>query len=286
MKKIAICLCCLWACCLWACSDNDEIGYEEDWVEEYVFPQGKSDADDRIVAFYEQYGTYILYEYTYLDYRYELNTWNYELPDPIYVGDMLDFLNEIWFDFYSDDFKKQYLPLKIMLSKYYENYGYEYFCQVGSSCVGIGYCTDTLYKFTPEEKLLLKQELQTTLWSNYLSMVDVPEEFFALSSYASVADTDPESDNYARKRGFVEQYSIGNSPSEWYTSGDYFTGNGEIDESRDLDSFIMGMILRTSEDWAKDLEWPLVKQKYDILRNWIQETFGFDLQKVGDTTYE
>ena len=55
MKKIGIYLCALWACGLMACSDDNEIGYVEPWEDEYVLPQGKSDADDRIVAFYEQY---------------------------------------------------------------------------------------------------------------------------------------------------------------------------------------------------------------------------------------
>lgn len=283
MKKISAYLCVLWACCLMACSDDDEIGYVEPWEDEYVLPQGKSDADDRIVAFYEQYGTYILYEYTYLDFRYELPTYDYELPDPVYVKDMLDFLDEIWFNFYPDDFKKKYLPLKIFLAKLLApEYG-GYRCFVESSCVGIGYCDAILQEFTPEEKLKFKQDLQTNLWSIYLELFEIPEEFFQLSSYANEADTDPESENYARRRGFVEQYAIDGAPSAWYTWGDH---RGEIEKERDLDSFIKGMILRTSEEWAADLEWPLVKEKYDLLRTWIQETYGFDLQKIGDKTYK
>ena len=80
MKKIGIYLCALWACGLMACSDDNEIGYVEPWEDEYVLPQGKSDADDRIVAFYEQYNRYILYDYTYLDIRYELKNYmrNYD----------------------------------------------------------------------------------------------------------------------------------------------------------------------------------------------------------------
>ena len=285
MKKIGIYLCALWACGLMACSDDNEIGYVEPWEDEYVLPQGKSDADDRIVAFYEQYNRYILYEYTYLDIRYELNVTNFELPDPQYVGDMLDFLDEIWFDFYSDEFKQKYLPLKIMLAKSFPtNYGYEYRCFVGSSCVGIGYCRDELREFTPEEKLAFMQDLQTNLWYNYMDILDIPEEFFEISSYTSAAGTDPESANYSRARGFVEEYYFGYVPREWYVVADYYTG--EIDKERDLASFIKGMILRSSEDWAEDLKWPLVKKKYDLLRNWLQETYGFDLQKIGDKTFE
>lgn len=39
---------------------------------------------------------------------------------------------------------------------------------------------------------------------------------------------------------------------------------------------------RTSEEWAEDLTYPLVKKKYDILRNYFLEKFNFDIQKIGD----
>ena len=47
-------------------------------------------------------------------------------------------------------------------------------------------------------------------------------------------------------------------------------------------SFITWLLTRSSEEWKEDLTWPLVKKKYDILRNWTQEEFGFDIQSIGD----
>ena len=132
---------------------------------------------------------------------------------------------------------------------------------------------------------VIKSEcIKVIIWNNYLSILDFPEEFFEVSSYTSAADTDPESANYSRARGFVEQYYFGSDPKEWYVLADADTK--EIDRERDLNSYIIGMVLRSSEDWAEDLKWPLVKKKYDLLRNWLQETYGFDLQKIGDKTFE
>ena len=293
MKKIAIYLCGLWACCLTACSDDNEIGYVEPWEEEYVLPQGKSDADDRIVAFYEQYNRYILYEYTYLDLRYELGGgYNHELPDPACVGDMLDLLDEVWFDFYPEDFKQKHLPLKIMLAEPIlseDNTDFAYsdvanFSAVRSSCVVIAIDADTLRNLTPEKKFDLKKNLQTGLWNAYLNEFDFPEEFFEVSSYLSVANADPESTDYSRARGFVERHSMGDNWEPWYETTNYYTN--QLDKDTDLSSFVMGMILKSSAEWAEDLEWPLVKKKYDLLRNWIIDTYGFDLQDIGDKTYE
>ena len=290
MKRINVCFLSLWVCSLLACSGNDDVDVIEPWGEEYELPQGKSDADDRIVDYYEKFGTYILYEYSDLDFDFEISTTaQYELPDPTYVGDMLDFLEEVWFNFYSAEFHKHFMPLKIILTKYvgYEDpfteqliLDYVYY---GSNSIAIGYCSDVLYEFTPETKLEFKNALSRQLWTRWCSHLNIPDDFYAVSDYSRVAVADPSSLDYVRERGFVMNYSF-NPPSEWAMSLDYLTGR--LNESTDLMSFLIGMTVRTSADWEEDLKYPLVKQKYDILRNWIQETFGFDLQKVGDTTYE
>ena len=291
MKKISIYFLSFWTCLLFACSGNDEVDVIEPWEEmEYELPQGKSDADDRIVEYYEQFGTYILYEYSYLDFLFECYEKLYELPDPVYVGDMLNFLEEIWFDFYSAEFHKQFMPLKIMLAKYLGTEDYydgslvlDFIVYRRTPAIVIGYCSDTLRKLTPATKLELKNELQVTLWQKWYPNLNVPEEFYAVSDYSRVAVTDPSSEDYARNRGFVANH-MSSTPREWCTSLDYQTGR--LRESYDLMYFLIAMVVRTSADWAEDLKWPLVKQKYDILRDWIQETYGFDLQKVGDVTYE
>lgn len=110
MKKIStylVTLIILW--CI-GCSENDGVGKIAPLIPEYELPQGKSPADDRIVEYYNQYGSYILYDYTKLDFQYDLfsssGSYTYALPDPQYVGDMLDLLEDIWFDFYPVAFHK------------------------------------------------------------------------------------------------------------------------------------------------------------------------------------
>ncbi len=285
MKKIKIYIWMLLACVLTACSGNDDVDYVAPWTEEYELPQGKSDADDRIVDYYNRYGSYILYEYSLIDFRYEVDEYsfyNFKLPDPAYVGNMLDLLEDIWFDFYPDEFHKKYMPLKIMLTENmtYENSARYYFTLTGESAVGIGWCSDTLREITPTTKLEFKNELQGALWEIWTGKLEFPEEFFAVSDYSIAADDDPASENYARKRGFVaEEWDY-----EWSMVTDWETGM--LDEQKDLKSFLTAMITRTSAEWKADLQYPLVREKYDILRNWIQKTYGFDLQKIGDTTYE
>lgn len=266
-------------CLFIACSGNDDVDVIEPWEEEYTLPQGESDADSRIVDFYNQYGTYILYDYTYTDFRYEISsTMSVELPDPKYVGDMLDLLDDIWFDFYPAEFLKKTTPLKIMLAESIQYDIWPYFVLAGESCLAFGFCSDTLQKLTPATKVEFKDELQKTLWDYFID-IEYPDDFFAVSDYTYVANVDPASEDYARNRGF-----LANNNYEWSTSLNINTGM--LSEETDITSFIAGMRTRTAKEWEDDLKWPLVKKKYDILRNWIQENYGFDIQKIGNATYE
>ena len=287
MEKMIISVGIVFVLGLTACSGNDDVDFTNPWLEEYELPQGKSDADDRIVWYHEKFGTYILYEYTNEDFNYELGgmTIDYELPTPVYVGDMLDLLEDIWFDFYPAEFHKKFMPLKIMLADHittidqFTGMHYPTFMLTGSACVGFGFCSDTLQKITSATKLELKNIIHQSLWGIWVERIEIPEDFFAVSDYSHEAVADPSLDDYTRNRGFIAYNGY-----DWSLNGDWQTGI--LDEQTDLTSFLVGMILKTSADWEEDLKWPLVKQKYDILRNWIQETYGFDLQKVGDATYD
>ena len=108
-------------CCM-ACTDSDPVSGEfEPLGLEYELPQGKSDADDRIVDFYNKYSSLILYDYPALEWNYEFGSqgyidYVYELPDPAYVGEALDFLEDIWFDFFPEEFNREFIPYKILLA--------------------------------------------------------------------------------------------------------------------------------------------------------------------------
>lgn len=287
MEKINIYL--LTLIILWcvACSENDKLGEIEPLTPDYELPQGKSPADDRIVDYYNQYGSYILYDYTKLDFRYDMPSSSditFVLPDPQYVGDMLDLLEDIWFEFYSTKFHKKCMPFKLFLSgelqmNYLTGFYNMFSYSMGNSCY-LGFCSDTLRKITPATKLQFKNDLQRNLWSLWLNgTVSVPEAFYEVSDYSYVTDDDVSSPNYARVRGFLDIDGF-----EWSMYMQFQLLSGK--KQSDLTSFVYAAIARTSSDLASDLAYPLVKKKYDILRDWLLEEYGFDLQKIGDTTYE
>lgn len=284
MKKIIIYLIAFCALGCLACSEDKELGEIESLLPDYTLPQGKSSADDRVVKLHEQYGTYMLYEYTRLDFQYGLSsTYVNTLPDPQYTGDMLDLLENIWFSFYPKEFNEKYTPYKIFLSdslwlkssstgKLTVKYAY-----ASESSLALGFCSDVLREMSASMKQTYKNELNKQLWTTWMYYyIGFPDEFYKVSDYSIRSSSDKTSSNYARVMGFVA-----NNGSEWSASSLSY-GN----KSTDLYTYLAGMVSRTTEEWASDLEYPLVKKKYDIVRNYIQEKFGFDIQKIGDTVYE
>jgi len=281
-----------------ACSDEDKIGEVAPLTLDYDLPQGESPADDRILEHYKQYERYILYKYTEQDLQYDVGIGSNYVSEPgdmRYVGDMLDMLDDIWFDFYPEKFRQETIPYQIFLAKKLQyvttdfwgggkKYSDKVVC-AGAYSVALGLCSDTLQKITPEVKLELKNLLQVGLWAQWLTYdyVEIPEEFYGVSSYVGLAVRDVNSLDYSRARGFVENY--GEARYHWYESYlDYSAKT--IDASADLAAFIESMVTRSSEDWKEDLEWPLVKKKYDILRGYFLEKYELDLQKIGDKIYE
>lgn len=276
-----------------ACAGNDDdLGPILPMSQEYELPQGKSPADDRIVAFYENYGSYILYEYGYLDFMRDLpaTTYVYELPDPQYVGEMLDFLQDVWFGFYSDEFNKEFIPYKLFLTQRLVNgvNGADMPILTSKNAIRLNYCSDTLSTFSPADKLSIKNTLQILLWGNLWSdEVDVPDDFFAVSDYSIMATSETE----ARMKGFIADR--GNEWSVDYGGGwddwSFFAAasrSGALDSMTDLKTYLYAFVSRTSAEWEADLRYPLVKQKYDILRNFFLDEYSFDIQKVGDATFE
>ena len=273
---------------LGACSKDNDLGPIEALSPDYPLPYGKSSADDRIVEIYDSYGSYILYEYSLLDFQYGLSSsYLYTLPDPEDVGDMIDLLEDIWFDFYPTEFHKKYMPYKIFLAKTLERNQngriVPIYLAIGEECIALGYCSDTLRKMSNNMKLQFKNDLQTQLWNNwcYDTIVKFPEEFFMVSDYSRKAEEyDEQSPDFTRTRGFVET----NIGLEWSAYINYPATT--LSKEMDLYSYMSNFVTRTEDEWAADLEYPLVKKKYDILREYFSDMYNVDIQHIGNCDFK
>lgn len=271
----------LYLCLATACSEDKINESELPVIEaEYTLPQGKSEADDRIVSFYKKYGTYILYDFVEADLKWtqvEVNSgwggYQYVPADPQYAGEVMDFLTEWVFSFYPEYFLMEILPYKIFLtSDLTDFYGQKRGAQIYSTQMVIANCSKKITKFSKAEKIAFKNELHTAFFNSGFSLFQIPEDFYKISDYTSaVTYWEPSSENSPRNRGFLAD-SNGN---EWcYTP--------PFNENMDLQTYLYHLRTRTKEEWKADLAYPLVEQKYNILKEYFKFELNIDLEAIAD----
>lgn len=289
MKKIKLYLTLLLGVCFLSCTKDNDLGVIPPLGPDYTLPQGSSPADGRIVDFYNAYGTYVLYEFTDADFRWsqmEGSTADYSFTkaDPQYADEMLDLLEQAWVSLYPAEFHKKYMPYRIFLTDglFYGSTQTPVKVWVDKGKVAVAGCSAALKDMTAAEKSAFKAELQQNLWKHWAKSMEFPNSFFTVSNYTVNCQASPDSPNYPRTRGFVA-----NNGEEWAIySGFEWWQKGKLDSEMDLLTYLGSMVSRTSEEWASDMEYSLVKQKYDILRSYIQESLGIDLKAVGDAVCE
>lgn len=84
-----------------------------------AFPQGNHDYDQEIVEIYNRYGTQMLYRYNSAMMRWQVTDmlgYLCQQADEQYVGQAVNFIKHNCFDFYQPDSLRKYLPYRIYLA--------------------------------------------------------------------------------------------------------------------------------------------------------------------------
>ena len=125
MKKILLAITCLWAACI-SCSDDTKIGAPDEILPDYVLPQGyaSEEANNRIQQIFDTYTSYVLYNYTEKDAFWtqasaggSAQTYRVTMGETRYVDAMLDYIQDIWLQFFPEEFlKKGGMPYRVFLA--------------------------------------------------------------------------------------------------------------------------------------------------------------------------
>ena len=129
---------------------------------------------------------------------------------------------------------------------------------------------------TSDDKRSFKNYLQA-VFLNYCittGAVEVPQEFYTVSDYT--ADLYWESTEKAREYGFVYNPQ---TDEEWSTV--YWS----LSQSLDISAYVASLAYRTDSEWAEDLEYPLVRKKYELLVNAFTKA-GVDIKKIGNKDFK
>lgn len=300
-----------------SCGGDVELGEETPLAPPYTLPErGESEAGDRIIDFFEKYTTFLLYDFTQADFQWETvsSGLKYEAVygDPQYLGDMIDFLDEVWLDFYSDKFKQEKFPFKIYLTDSiaqrprWEGQPTTYHKALArDNAVAVAGMNKDLKTMSAEDKRIYKDEVNRNFITFLLNSnkLEVPAEFYAVSDYTKFATWSETRNNpdILRTYGYLpnlDNEHIYNMASDWATSSWAMQNAGSSDLKAYLQNMMMhGKDFPTLNDgrytWDYYLQknedgtykFPLIKQKYDILQKYFKDEFDMDLAAIGQKTY-
>lgn len=300
-----------------SCSKDVPVGDPVEITGGYVLPQsGASDEDNaRIMEIYEKWSSYVLYDVDSVDVYWKQISGNassggmvyvFKEGDPKYVGDMLDYLDEIWWHYFPDEFlQKGGIPFRVYLVEEYYSYRdwgggqtsaplyMDY--QINDNSIMLSGMSQVA-SYDADTKRAKKVALLSDLFTNWISksIIGTPSEFYNVSDY----NTEPEmttDDGYSyyytdeqlkalRNRGFIPKYnSYGYSVyDEIYMAYSGGTSSWTYNDPRsnDFNYYISQIFHATEEQVADFLQYETVKTKWNIILDYYKDNYGIDLRAM------
>lgn len=254
-----------------------------------------------IANLYKNTGVQVVYEFNGATVKWDLGSASsrgkyvpFESDDPKrmeIIKANLPYIFEEFIDLYPEDFKKNYMPLRIFLCdsisavRYRTVEEYAYY--------GVDHIAINLYKEGEKDysnttkpvpfesidayydKAIIKIHLALfTQLSTYKA--EWPQAFLAFNEdmydkniikRADAPDFDP------RTYGFWT-YDTESMARAWYHA---------VKKDKDIADFVERFITKSEAENMADMEgFPILRSKYDILRQFIKKEFGLDLQELGN----
>ena len=246
----------------------------------YPLPDGDQPYDKEIIAFYQQYNSLILYNYSAIDFSYSPNGSNPRFTtatpaEPGQVQECLNFLHTQWFDLYNESFLKQALPFKILLASNLvrtvppyqsEPAGTTYPSVVkGFNHVTFGRA-GKISAMTADDKDTVRGLLHKNFWHLAVlnRMVELPPAFLALiPDYSAVSAWNPEIHGVFKMFAGITHNDDFSEYIYAITSMDYATlTNTLFTPTRDPNG--------------------MFRKKYDAIVQYYLEKYNVDLQAIGN----
>lgn len=296
MNKLLYALSVLLVLLLAGCNKEDDVHAElgDSW---YDLKDDPSDpVQHYIYELYANTGVVLVVDPDIRDYRFNFTKKNnIRVVAPKQESDLLtqgiEFARKIFLDIYPDDFKKAYFPYNIILADSILFLGMEdqtpsYHAFASTNFVAIAGIRSGMENYTEEEISEIKSEVNGKFWNDYLAAVKgvfvFPEEFYGVSEewYGKFwMDGETPDDIDCHEMGFVD-FDWGNTS---YDDDPIWGGWWVQVPGKDLDrSQWMTFMFNSTATEREELfaRYPLMKQKYEILKNAMKACGGFDISKV------
>lgn len=242
--------------------------------------------DKKIFNIYSSTGVAILYNYTELDYKWNLSSTSFtdfvlvKQTDRAVIENGIKYLDKVLFDYYDLNFKKKYFPLNFLLCDTLKNLTTKDLITLsGRNFMAIGKISRGV-ELTPDVNLnTAKGVINGALWGNHIyinGLMEFPADFFSpceeLYTYKIGTKTDtPPFD--AKKLGFWDK------DPETSTTSTYMAPK----KQGDINQFIQQITSSTYQEMMTKMNgYPILYNKYIILTTFFKEKYNIDLQAIGN----
>ena len=274
----------------------------------YPLEDSSDPIDNFIYNFYNQTGVTILYDYSDMDFQWNLNATSLSnnvlvKPQKSVLQDGIEYVKQILLDCYDNDFRKKYFPIKIMLADTLYRSGYtndnvyfgDKFCKYGRNYLAIGkirqeYLSSVLHPDSSDpEAVAAANEIRNEargrvngmLIGNLMvanGLLTIPDGFFEVSEgYYEY--------NVKRDNLIPEQVGIWFVDEENSLNYPMGTSNYMLTPSKEQDVADWVRVITThSEAQMKELMagYDALKNKYGIITKAVKDALGIDLQEIGN----
>ncbi len=253
---------------------HHQIVFKDNPVDSYIFNVN------------EKTGVVILYEFSELDYKWNLGSSSfsdYKLklqPNREILADGIKYLDKVLMSNYDDNFKKKHFPLNILLcDSLTETFKTNSLpITTGRNYIAIGQINSSLKNKTAQELADLKGVINGELWGYtiYLNgLMKFPADFFA-----------PGEDLYGYKIGSKSENPDFDSRKFGFWHRDESTSSATHMAPRkegDITQFVQMITSNNEQEILQKMEgFPILQNKYTILVNYFKAQYGVDLQAIGN----
>lgn len=301
---ILIAFCCLTLLC--SCGREESIHAELGKNPYDITDQPSDPVQHERYVLYRDYQTFLITEPSIADYQFNFQQKNKLLitapeQSPVLLQQGIALLHEVFLDIYPESFKKKHMPYSLLLAEsiiytgyenirpLYQAYGANRFLVMGGVKAGMETYDDT-------RKRIIKSEINAAYWIDYLrdtkKLFAIPDAFALVSGEnvhgKALGDlpgnplgyedgvTTPNDPVYY-KLGFISYSPLGTFYDETYDSWWIETPSIDTDHRQWI-----GFVFSTPKAEREAIleQYPMMKAKYDILREAILQCENFDINNL------
>lgn len=296
MKKIILMSCLLVSLfSIGSCYKEDALTADLD-KPKFKLEDSENPSRHYVYDLWQQTGTYVLEQYDTVDYKWNISHLSSKVftlikkenVDEVYPL-AINYLKEVLFDNYDISFIKKYFPPRLFLAAKIDDAGVanpaynDMIAHYGRSYLAIGKLEKEDFPKTDEVKFNSIGMVNATLWAYFIfqnRLLTLPEAFYVpCEEYygQSMAGSEHKEDiNTIRKMGFwnYNEMELGN---------DYMLP----DKAGDIADFVELIITHSQSEMFEMMKgFDVLKMKYNILLQTIEEATGVNLQDIGNKISE